>query len=383
MEMQVRVLTTYDDFLKLRAPWEELHRTVKGTLFQHPEWLTVWWVVYGAARDLRVRSFWNDGLLVALIPAFTDIKEWAHLKFRRSSFLGEAEAHGEYFPLVESSCLREVARDAALDFVNDLRNGSVDVLDFHGFPPESPFMQAFLGGLREGVALRYNPESYPHMVTEGPADGEAYFRSLSPGRRRGLRRDRKGLADAGAEIEIVTDWCGGRPFEDLAQLHTRRWNHIGQPGRLSREKFARFLPNVTERLMATGNARIYFVRVNGTRVAGSLVFNMYRQHYGYMNGRDPAHALMKYSVGDVLSLRLMMDAFDQGCDCFDLMGGDYQYKQFTGTTKRWYARATAIARGSRGLKARMYLEGLRVRDALNELKSIRTHERRKRDSAKE
>ncbi len=43
--MQTRTITTFDEFLKLRAPWEELHRASEGTLFQHPEWLSTWWEI--------------------------------------------------------------------------------------------------------------------------------------------------------------------------------------------------------------------------------------------------------------------------------------------------------------------------------------------------
>ena len=57
--------------------------------------------------------------------------------------------------------------------------------------------------------------------------------------------------------------------------------------------------------------------------------------------------------------------------------------RITGTTKRWYARATAVTRGLGGLKARIYLEGLALRDALTDLKNVRFLGRKKTDTAKE
>jgi CelD/BcsL family acetyltransferase involved in cellulose biosynthesis len=363
--MQTRTITSTDELDKIRTPWEELHSAAHGTLFQHPQWLSTWWEVYGPSRDLKVVTLWQDGLLAGIYPAFADEKSVAGVRFRRLSLLGEIDAYGEYDPLVRHDLMQEAGVEAARYFLGELRRGSIDVIDFHGFPPESAAVRSFLHALRGGTVVRYVPENQSHVIIGHHADGEAFFRTLSPGRRRGLKRDRKGIADEGAEYETVCQWDKGVSFADLVGLHAARWASAGQQGRTGNRMFTRFLGMVTERLMMTGNARLHFVRYKDVRIAGSLVLNMYRRHYGYLNGRDPTHALMRYSVGDALSLRVMMDAFTEGCDCFDMMGGAYQYKQFSGTESRWYARATVIADGFRGVKSRAYLSLLALRDAMH------------------
>ena len=50
------------------------------------------------------------------------------------------------------------------------------------------------------------------------------------------------------------------------------------------------------------------------------------------------------------------------------MGGNYPYKHITGVTKRWYARATAVAIGVKGAKGYLYWGGLAMRDALTRAK---------------
>jgi CelD/BcsL family acetyltransferase involved in cellulose biosynthesis len=175
------------------------------------------------------------------------------------------------------------------------------------------------------------------------------------------------------ETEVVKEWDGGKAFDDLVRLHTARWARDGQPGRFGSLRFAQFLRSVTETLMPQGSARIYFARHGAERICGLLVFDMQRQNYQYLVGRDPSHELMRYSVGEVIAMRAAMDAFDEGSLVCDMMGGDYHHKRYTGMTKRWYSRVTAIAAGLRGAKGRVYWGALAARDALDRMKQIRTH----------
>ncbi len=362
--MESRIVTTYDEFLKLRVPWGELHRETDGSLFQLHDWLATWWKVYGALGSLNVYTFWNEGLLVGVIPGFKGVKQAGPVRFRRMSLLGEEETYGEYFPLVDGRCVEEIAQAAASLCSDELKRGDVDVVDFHGFPQESEFMKAFVGRLSVAAHVRHVPHSRPHFVIEGATNGETYLKMLSKRRRRGLRRDQRLLEAAGAEVEVVTRWDGGKAYDDLVRLHTTRWVRDGQSGRFGSSRFTEFLRSVTECLMPEGSARIYFTRSGQARICGLLVFDMHRRNYQYLIGRDPGHALMRFSVGEVLAMRATIDAFDEGSVSSDLMGGDYQHKQYTGITTRWYSRATAIAAGAKGTKGYLYWGGLAMRDAV-------------------
>lgn len=371
--IESRVVTGYDEFLKLRAPWEELHRSVNGSLFQLHDWLTAWWKAYGVSRSLSVHTFWNDALLVGVVPCFKEAKPMGPVSMRRMSMLGEEEAYGEYFPMAESGSVEEIAQSAASLCAHGLRRGEIDVVDLHGFPPDSPFMRRFLDWLSVGAFVRYIPENKPHFVIEGPTSGETYVRSMSNARRRSLRRQQRQIVDAGAEFELVAEWDGGPAFDDFVRLHTLRWSNVGQPGRFGSARFTEFLRTVTERLMSSGMARMYFIRLRGERICAVLDFQVGSRCYSYIVGRNPANELMRYSIGEVLAMRATMDAFDAGALSCDLMGGDYQHKHVTGVTKRWYARATAVAVGVKGMKGYLYWGGLAMRDAMARAKRLVAH----------
>ncbi len=368
--MELRIVTSYDEFIKLRAPWEELHRAANGSLFQLHDWLAQWWKQYGANRNLSVLTFWNDALLVGVIPGFTEEMRVGPVSLRRMSFLGEEEVYGEYYPLVEPESAEKVAQPAAAYWVRELKQGSVDVLDFHGFPPESRFMEVFLTWLRSGARVRFIRESLPHTMVEGASSGEEFLKLLSKRRRQGLQRHDRLLKKAGVEVEVVRDWEGGKHFDDLVRLHQARWEKDGEPGRFGNPRFTNFLREVTEHLMASGNARLYFSRFGNERLAGLLSFDVNRQNCQYLVGRIPVHEMMKYSVGEVLAMRAYMDTFDEGSVYSDLLGGDYQYKYYKGMTRHWYARATVIPRGRRGAKGAVYWAALDMRDALARTKRI-------------
>src|SRR5512146_1963857 len=149
--MESRKITTYDEFLRLQVPWQELHDSTGGCLFQLHYELSLWWEVYGTSRSLSIQTFWNDALLVGVIPCFKESKRIGPVSFRRLSFLGEEEVYGEYSPMVESGSGEDVAQSAASLCANELRRGDVEVIDFHGFPPDSAFMGRFVDWLRVGV----------------------------------------------------------------------------------------------------------------------------------------------------------------------------------------------------------------------------------------
>jgi CelD/BcsL family acetyltransferase involved in cellulose biosynthesis len=303
------------------------------------------------------------------------VKRLGPVSFNRYSLLGEEEAYGEYAPLVEAGSIQEVVPLAVSLFARDLQSGGLDAIDFHGFSPDLEFMTAFAGSLGARVHVRHVRQNQPHMVVEGAASGEMYLKMMSNRRRHTLRRQERSLSEAGAEIEVVNGWDGGKPFEDLVRLHTARWARDGQPGRFGSQRFAQFLRDVTEVLMPLGQARIYFTRFGTERISGLLVFDVQRQNYQYLVGRDPMHKLMRYSVGEVLAMRATMDAFDEGSIVCDMMGGDYHHKHYTGMTKRWYSRLTAVAPGWKGAKGHLYCGALATRDKVGCMSQVLNHAR--------
>jgi hypothetical protein len=366
--MESRVITTFDEFLKLEIPWGELHKATNGSIFQLHDWLTLWWKTYGVGRTLSIQTFWNDRFLVGIIPGFLEKIRVGPISLRRMSLLGEEEIYGEYYPLTAPEFTEAIAQPAAAYWIREFERGHVDVLDFHGFPPGSEFMEALIVWLRVGARVRLIKENLVHTVVQGPTTGEEYMMSMSGKRRQVLRRHERLLKKAGAEIEVVKEWGQGKPFDDLVRLHEARWMREGQTGRFGSPRFTGFIRDVTERLMGEGKASIYFMRSGSERVAGLLRFDVNRQMCPYLVGRDPDHALMRHSVGEVLMMRAAVDAFDEGSLVCDLLGGDYHHKHYKGMTKLWYARATVAPAGMRGAKGLMYWGTLATRDALVRLR---------------
>jgi CelD/BcsL family acetyltransferase involved in cellulose biosynthesis len=366
--MEHRLITSNDEFLGLQAPWGELHRVARGSLFQKHDWLAAWWNAYSEGRKIAVHTFWNDGLLVGVLPGFIEHKRVGPISFRRMSLMGEDEAYGDYCPLVMPGSYDQIAQSATSVCARELKRGAIEAVDFHGFLAESEFMKAFVGWMSAGARVRYVRQNQPHFVIEGPTSGETFMNAMSKRRRHSLRRQERLLRGEGAELEVVSEWDGGSAFDDFVRLHTARWARDGQPGRFGSKRFAIFLRSVTETLMSQGCARLCFTRHQGKRICGVLNFYVHGTEYQYVIGRDPDHPLMRYSVGEVLSIQVTAQAFDNGIRASDMMGGDYHHKHVTGVSTRWYSRMTAVAGGLVDLRGQSYMVALSTRDALGRLK---------------
>src|SRR5690242_1437988 len=87
-ELQLKVYTSWQEVMNLRAEWERVLRESTGpTIFSTPEWLDAWWRAYGQGKQLLALAFSSmSGELIGLAPLYL---EQLHGGIRRLRLVGD------------------------------------------------------------------------------------------------------------------------------------------------------------------------------------------------------------------------------------------------------------------------------------------------------
>ncbi len=340
------VLTSDEEFEALKSDWDALHEEAQGNLFQSFDWLFSWWRVYRDTIRMALLILRDGDHLVGIVPFFVEVKSTAGLKLRRLRMMGELEISGEYEPLVLGSSLEEVAGAASNLLLRLLRDGEIDVADFHHFPTESTFFSKLSLHVRRGGAyVRWERRSTVHLVLRPPHDWRTYFRSLARNDRHLRARHERVLLKNGVEIEALAGIDDPQVFEDFVRLHSGAMAARSVRGHfVSKDRFGEFLKRVSATPGPSVRACWFFLKKEETRFAALLAFYSRDGCSLYLTGRDPSHALARYGPGIVLMNHVIRDAINRKCSTVDLGEGGTPYKFTMGAKDEGFGRMT-ITRG--------------------------------------
>jgi CelD/BcsL family acetyltransferase involved in cellulose biosynthesis len=103
-----------------------------------------------------------------------------------------------------------------------------------------------------------------------------------------------------------------------------------------------FFREMAVTLAADGLIRMYFLELDGVRVAAVLCFDCDNSLLMYNSGYDPQ--LSHLAVGLISKALLVKDAIEQGRACLDFLRGDERYKYDLGAQNSQVYRCTVTRR---------------------------------------
>lgn len=286
--------------------------------FQHPAFQAAWADNFGARSTYHVVTVHEDGRLLALAP------------FTRAGDRLRLGGDPEIFDYMDIAVAAD-ADDSAYD-------GLLNAL------AAQPWRELVLWGLTEGCrTLRVLPELArrrgwtaeedfeavcPRVAL--PADWETYLAGLSKKDRHELRRKMRRFQEAGAGMEVYrlsTPDEVRAGLDDFLHLHTISRHDKREFMTPQMEAFFR---RMAVDLAAHGLVRLFFVELDGKRVAGLLAFDTGTELLLYNSGYDPAYSYA--SVGLVSKALALQAAIAEGKAVFDFMRGAEPYKYDMGAT---------------------------------------------------
>lgn len=312
-----------EDLEDLAPEWHNLLQEAGLTSpFLEPAWLQVWLAELAPGADLLLLGVRDGDRLLGLMPLLRQGEDLI--------LAGDSEIC-DYSDAVSLPGHRGVVLEALFDHLqtDDLQRRSWRRLLLWGIRADSPTLSELPPlAERAGLALTVEPEAVcPRVML--PSSWEEYLLSLSKKDRHELRRKIRRLGETGT----VTEYLLSSPEEIAAALPD--FLRLHRTSRQDKAEFMtarmeQFFRSMTAALSAEDRVRLYFLELDGLRVATVLAFDAGDELWLYNSGFDPTYSSASVGLASkALALRM---AIAEGKRCYDFLRGSEPYKYDLGAT---------------------------------------------------
>jgi CelD/BcsL family acetyltransferase involved in cellulose biosynthesis len=321
----MRIVVSEDPRDFTRRDWTELVRAdPAGTFFHQPRYLKLYWEEFGETPEHLLLAFAEDD----------DDRQIGAVAFERVGdtlrFLGGTEVTDYMGPVALPEHREEVAAALwpALLELDDWRSA-----DLRGLAEDRDWV-VLLRDAAEQAGLGVMEDADQNGVApflELPDTWDGYLGGLPSKLRHEIKRKAKKLEAETGPFRIVTaDEETVAPMLDrFVELHR---TSEGPKGVFMVPHMEIFFRRLGEAFCADGVFRLTMIEVAGELAAGTIGFAFDRTTYLYNSAFDRKWGVL--APGMVLVAEAIRLAIEDGCEGFDLLKGDYQYKYRFGSVPR-------------------------------------------------
>ena len=312
--MSVNPVTSFRD---AQEEWDSILRdSPVASIFLSPQWQEVWWENFSGVREMTGFSVPAPGGGLNALASLSRLDNTI-------GFVGAPDTF-DYNDFLVRPGFEEAFYRTLLDVLD---GWEWDDLRLDSLIEDSPTL-AYLPEMARGRG--YSVEVEYEDVTSGvalPDDWEQFLGLLSKKDRHELRRKLR-------RLDSHTGWrwyCLTAPDDVMASfdefLALMRMSRTDKEEYMTPER-ERFFHALARRMAELDRIRLFFMELDGARVAASLCFDYGSARLLYNSGYDPGFSY--YSVGLLLHAMCVRDAIEQGIGYFDFLRGPEPYKAHLG-----------------------------------------------------
>ncbi len=294
------------------SEWESILPSCStNTIFVTPWWQKVWWDNFGSENELHISSIRDGDRLIGISPLM--------LSEGVLTFAGDRDLF-DYFDFLVAEG-EETAFYTALG--EHLAEVDFHTLDLPSVPQNSPTLRHLPEILRQmGFSVNLE-EKETTPVTYLPATWDEYLGGLRKKDRHELRRKIRRLekADSPHQYSCQLTETGDGCMEDFFRL--LRASSDEKDGFLTPER-EKFFIDIARELTTRDQFKLYFLEVEGERVAGCICFDYGQSYLLYNSGYNPEYS--KLSVGLINKAFSIQAAIEEGRESFNFLKGNERYK---------------------------------------------------------
>jgi CelD/BcsL family acetyltransferase involved in cellulose biosynthesis len=334
------VLTRHESLSGLRDCWNKLLSScAHDTVFLTWDWHDAWWRAHGTG-ELHVLTVEQSGQVVGIAPLVREAGRWG---------IGGGVEVADFLDIVAAPNHADDVACAVLDYVSRF-GGTLELRNLrpHSVGATSLFRKAERRGLspvleREDVSPRLDL----------PPDWDSYLLMLSKKDRHELRRKLRRLYAAGEVVVAPVNDRATRAKDvaDYLSLHRLSAENKATFMTTAMEAFFRY---VVDEFASRDLLRLYFLTIDGVRVASVILFDYGGEFLLYNSGYDPEYSHL--SVGLLLKAFCIRDAIAEGRRGFDFLQGNEPYKYDLGATDVPILRMR-VELGASGRESESYANG--------------------------
>jgi len=306
------------------------------------DWLSTWWDVFGADRELNVLVIRDEDEVIAIAPLLKrTVPRYSCLAFTRLEFMatGEDEAEeicSEYLDFIVLPGRESEVSESIACYLRE-HDEDWDEIYLQAMPGNSPNLPLIVHNAG-AECLNVEPLSTDLAVyLDLPGTYSDFVGGLGTSLRRELRKDRRIAAAKGYRFHVIE---GPDRFEEgfgtLMRLHQSRWTSRGEPGVFGNARFVAFHELLAERLLGKGRLKLFVLEVTGQSIAALMAFIHDKKVFLYQSGFLAGSRVLSHPGSAIRDMAIEW-SITQGYTEWDFMKaqpGSYKY--------RWSSQAREI-----------------------------------------
>jgi CelD/BcsL family acetyltransferase involved in cellulose biosynthesis len=335
--MQLKKITTLDEFNAIAADWNQLLTTSATNVpFLRHEYLSAWWHTLGGGEwphgELYiVVAQSKDGQLLAAAPLFLTKQITGECTLM---FLGSFEI-SDYLDFIAPADQLVPFLSALLDHLCSPDSPEWDVVDLFNILDHSSTLAAL-----KILAKQHNLKMIQELLQPAPRialtnNWEDYLAGLQGKQRREIRRKMKRSA---THFEPVTWYIveDESSLDDEIDAFFKLMAAAPDKDAFLTKVMISQMRSAVHTAFQAGWLQLAFIEINGEKAAAYLNFDYDNQIWVYNSGINRKYR--ELSPGWVLLGHLIQWAIDNGRTAFDMMRGDEIYKYRFGGIDRFVMR---------------------------------------------
>ena len=329
--MRIEVITEYSKFVALGSAWDKL---LARSGIDHPflahEWISIWWDCFAEEATPYILTVVSGVDIMAIAPLMLSRARLYGCPVRRLQAI--ANVYTERFDLLLGERPQEAA-EVIWTYLKDHAD-EWDVLELRQLPSDSQTLKYLSplitrDGYREG---RWSANEAPYVAIRQPWD--SYYQSLKKAHRSNVRNHARQLERQGPlTLDIVAiDDRWEADMEDALKLEAVTWKvHEGTSLRCRSESTV-FYRRMLRSAAKLGWLHMCFLKVGASRIAVRISLLYCNKLFMLKSGYDEAYH--RYSPGQVLTERLLREAWEKKWEEVDFLGDDERWKLSWATDRR-------------------------------------------------
>jgi hypothetical protein len=358
--LKITEINTFDEFLGLRSVWNGiLARSRDNNIFLTWEYLSTFWKHFGKNAKLRILLIKDENEIIAIAPlrqsrfGFADLLGYNVIE--PLGYRGLMPEGGDYTSLIlgekESECLHLI-----LKYLIEHHNW--DFIYMYDIP-ETSIIPNLLPHISKVLPITYETIKgtiCPYITL--PDSLDVFLKGLPRKFRKELGRCMRNLQKDFRKVELKRyDELGS--VEETMKIHfnlnKKRWASKQMSGTFKTKEICAFYIDIAKLFADKGWLALHFLVVNDEPVAGLYCFEYNQTMYAAVSGFDPYYS--KYSIGNLLFLKVIEKCIKRKMKEFDFMKGAEPYK--FGWTKE-YRRNWNIKFVNKRVKSHLYNLGIKI-----------------------
>lgn len=328
--MEIRIVSTEDDFAALEPHWNEILLGSEAANVQSSfEWLHTWWKHFGQKSQLFILVAEDNGSILGIAPLMIHSvgKFYRNLmKFKRLAFLGVGFT--DYADFIIRSRRAEVLR-AFFDTIYENKHmwDEVNLKQLNSLSPHVPILNNGYVDLalrsKNRITKFFEPKT-ELLYVDTTGEFADYTQSLPEKLRKDIHRCMR-EAEKSGNLELKAfDAMDNSILKDILRINRQRNRINGRRSMfLDRNRYA-FINEVLPLLAKQGWLKIFLQQLDGKTIAYGVTFSFRNAIFYWNTSYDLDYS--KCSPGKIILYEMIRYCYENGYKKLDMMAGGEEYK---------------------------------------------------------